>query len=482
VAVVSCLAVVDLATYGTVAHGRAALATLLVLICAAPAYVYLASGDHRVPLLPMIGCVYAAYFAVPQLLPFAVAPRFLGVPSGDMAEALWLSVLGVSTMMAAYYLVPAKATRSLVWPIPHPGPPAGLARAGTAVLLVGLAAEWTRLDAALPSSLTGDAQLFPCLALAGLATLVQLQLSGLMSRRAALSLWLVAVPAQFALDATSGFLYGAFRDAFVLGAVYVMYRRKVPWGGVMVACLLGFILLGAKGQYRSEIWTPNSQLSVPARAQIYTGLAAENAARLLNGRADYQTAQTITGRLNLTQLLAQTIALTPRYVPYWLGSTYDDLLTKLVPRAIWPDKPTESLGQRFGHVYGVLDPGDLRTSVNLPQMVELYINFGVIGIIFGMALLGVAYRLLSDSFGDARGNAWAVTVSVVLTGGALAIDSNFSLVAGGVLYDAVVLFLIGRLAFFPVSTTRSLRPVTAVGGSARARRLTARDGPPRSRG
>ena len=88
---------------------------------------------------------------------------------------------------------------------------------------------------------------------------------------------------------------------------------------------------------------------------------------------------------------------TPDPVPYLGGETYRPLLTAVIPRLIYPDKPQERAGNMFGHRYHLLDP-DNETSVNIPWITELLTNFGPLSVVLGMGVFGVLLGLLDKFF------------------------------------------------------------------------------------
>lgn len=67
------------------------------------------------------------------------------------------------------------------------------------------------------------------------------------------------------------------------------------------------------------------------------------------------------------------------------------------PRFLWPNKPVSinARGNEFGHRIGVLAPDDQQTSVGPTLPGDLFINFGLIGILAGMALFGSVLKFLS---------------------------------------------------------------------------------------
>ena len=87
-------------------------------------------------------------------------------------------------------------------------------------------------------------------------------------------------------------------------------------------------------------------------------------------------------------------------VPYWNGYTYKILTSKLVPRLFWKNKPSDTLGNEFGHRYNKLHNDDnknidLTTSWNMPVLNEFYVNFGKKGVLLGMLIIGIIFGFLT---------------------------------------------------------------------------------------
>ena len=62
---------------------------------------------------------------------------------------------------------------------------------------------------------------------------------------------------------------------------------------------------------------------------------------------------------------------------YLNGSTYKILLSKLIPRIFWKNKPSDTSGNEMGRYYNMLIPSDLKTSWNFPVLNEFYGNFNL---------------------------------------------------------------------------------------------------------
>lgn len=157
-------------------------------------------------------------------------------------------------------------------------------------------------------------------------------------------------------------------------------------------------------------------------------------------------------RVSLVVLLQYCVDMSPNRIPYLGGTTLTNLATNFVPRFLWKDKPVETLGQWFGHKYRILDPEDAITSINLPWIVEFYVNFGLLGVVIGMAAVGALMALLEQFFLQP-----GMTEVEVIAGWALLFrlfyqESNVSLMVGGLLPQMVFL---GVLLFIALRLCRS---------------------------
>jgi hypothetical protein len=77
----------------------------------------------------------------------------------------------------------------------------------------------------------------------------------------------------------------------------------------------------------------------------------------------------------------------------------------LVPRFLYPDKYNPGqFGNEFGRSYGITYSGNFDTSIAISQPGELLLNFGVLGVLLGMPLVGGVYRILADFLSGRRGN------------------------------------------------------------------------------
>jgi hypothetical protein len=147
-------------------------------------------------------------------------------------------------------------------------------------------------------------------------------------------------------------------------------------------------------------------LAVGALFVVFYGLLGETRARGVHGmdrfadiheyrdwrskQRDIGYEQTIVARLTSFNQLSQIGGLVERNGHYD-GRTFAHLRYAFVPRVLWPEKPKIALGAWFameiGQAVATAD-GWYNNSVNMTQAGELYLNFGWIGVIPGLALFG----------------------------------------------------------------------------------------------
>ena len=139
--------------------------------------------------------------------------------------------------------------------------------------------------------------------------------------------------------------------------------------------------------------------------------------------------------------VAWIMANTPARVPHLRGETLRPLLYKLVPRAVFNDKPKDSLGS-IEQSYGLVLQGDSTRHFKVHQLGELYANFGTPGAIVGMLALGLLLRVIHHLFHHAGASAVTMAGGThLLTVLVLEMESILS-----VSWGFVAWYLIGLLA------------------------------------
>ena len=185
---------------------------------------------------------------------------------------------------------------------------------------------------------------------------------------------------------TSGLIYTIIYFAIYLLVIFKNYGLKSRKGKYFIGFLLSIYLIfsiffsSVKMEYRTYQFTTNSMLE---KVQVIYSLINEHQSSLAAESFRDQTKHGPVWRLSYPlSAISLVKEKTPSTIPYWKGASYLPIFTKFIPRFIWPDKPTENMGQEFGHRYGILAWDNLTTSMNTPVVAEAYMNFGEIGFYF----------------------------------------------------------------------------------------------------
>jgi hypothetical protein len=297
--------------------------------------------------------------------------------------------------------------------------------------------EWVKV----PVIIAGLSRFVVAMGLFGTGLLTMLFVRGeLAPVKKTLFFCLAGIPIVF--QVVSGFIAGVLITASVIFlSIWVGGKRLTPRFVLSVILVLGatLTLKAVMSDYRKVAWLPGQNLSIATRVGLVATMADRRVSQDgLLATLDAGNSSTKRRSANL-DLLADIVRRTPSQVPYWNGGSYLSLIGIAIPRFLWPDKPTKELGQRFGHRYSILDSKDNTTSFNLPFLVEFYANFGETGVILGMLLVGIIYRVLQTICNKPGDDPITAIAGIVLVLPLLNIESDFSLTFGGLLLDGIAL-------------------------------------------
>jgi len=175
-------------------------------------------------------------------------------------------------------------------------------------------------------------------------------------------------------------------------------RRRVPWTFLAVLLLLlVFVVFPFYNAYR---WS-DPRMGERDRLEVtYRTIHAWDSEMYMR-----HSLRTFVRRMALINSVAVVIRDVDRWVPYAMGSTvFTPTLVSFIPRVLWPDKPVITLGLDFGRTFRVTNSLTKDTHIAPTIPGELYWNFGLPGIVLGMALLGYIVRALYRRFGEGLGH------------------------------------------------------------------------------
>jgi hypothetical protein len=176
-------------------------------------------------------------------------------------------------------------------------------------------------------------------------------------------------------------------------------RERVPFVLIAAAVAIVIVLQPVKRYFRTIREFDQQSSVITSWGQAFVESAsAEQSAHVQRLTADEDTV----GRLSELGTLAYTVEVVPDTIPHTGGMAYPMLVTSVIPRVFWPDKPnmTEYSLNPFVIALGLTTPEAAEqsvTGISLPA--QGYLEHGFAGSVGWMMLLGVMAGLASRYFG-----------------------------------------------------------------------------------
>lgn len=428
------------------AQGNASAAVILLasisyFLTMLPFFVYLIGRRDTLCIFPLYGlnCFIAYVYPI-----FSGAGIGWEIEETYLIKALFLFILGFSAMLFAFYTPLGGISNLFLKPKYIEIDEKKLLPVAFISIAVGIVLPQT-LSMATGELLFSVFRFLGFLGTLGIALFLLRYFEGKMSFAGKLFLFGILLPYVFVKHLISGATAGVLFLLVLIILVYIYVRKTIPWLHLILAGILFFVIFSARDDFRylTKIY-PDLYNTTSKRAMLYLQLINE---RITGKTSDYgRTRLALAERTNFLSLFAYTIKLTPRYIPYWDGYTYKDFIYSFLPRVLFPDKPKKVIGQEFGHRYNLLAYEDTSTSINLPQLVEMYINFGTLGVIIGMFFIGLIHRALNILFNHPSAYSGGVIIYLALYGELIEIGSDFSLVYGNFLQAIIFLYIFLRVS------------------------------------
>jgi hypothetical protein len=189
---------------------------------------------------------------------------------------------------------------------------------------------------------------------------------------------------QFLKDGSRG---SALSFLVLVGIVWALRRRKVPWKVPLLLAPLMFMSLGLLGAVRTASWSGST------------------AAEAWSGTTWQQSLQLAEEEVTLRRSISANVPVVSRGFDVsggaLLGKTYIAAVTAWIPRAVWPDKPRGT-----GSLYAQMFYGASKEGLGIPvsPQAEMYWNFGwpgvlLLSLLYG-AILHAAYMFFLRRYPD----------------------------------------------------------------------------------
>ena len=266
---------------------------------------------------------------------------------------------------------------------------------------------------------------------------------------------------------SSGWLGVSMALIMTSGIVYLAERRRIPQGGFILVVLFVLFFQVGKEDFRKTYWLEESQgVAEDAtqggkfeRASFWVERSLDKWGETLVDPQVETIRDAITPSVSRIALLNETanvLDLTPSVVPYQYGRLYSYFGVTLIPRFLWPDKPSVNESNQFYQVaYGLTSEENLgQVSIAAGTLTEGYINFswpGALGIMF---LLGIFFDFYQTTFLSIKSGLLLQAVGVVVLPTFLAIEAQLAQYLGGIVQEVVVILIVMLPA---IKMTRSFR-------------------------
>ena len=424
------------------------LGLLLLVICVYPSARYMARREAGLPTMAVFCGAYAIQFAFPIFTHDATFELVYGVKyldESDVTAALLLAIVGICALQAGYYWFQRSDYYRRAVPVAHL--PLAKSKAIVYCILVGIFLPLLfTFKGIIPEEF--QQSLSAILRLLENQELVVIGILGwiVYGRKESkfYAVWLYAVVMVASMRSMSmGTLEGSLIPIGVLLVVKWLCTGRIPVGLIVATAALMLFLSPVKLEYRARLGRGEDPELAEHFSLISGRFWIEQATdywkeTLAGNRGLAEATERAMGRTDFIHQVAHIYSMTPEVIPYQYGKTYTFFAVALIPRVIWPDKPTAGSANGFYAVtYGITsEEGAKRTTFGVSILGEAFINFGWVGVVFVMLLLGILIGVMHHSFGGFEsgpgGQAVFIAFFVYFLNG---IGSSAEIMFGGILQN-----------------------------------------------
>ncbi|MBV8206058.1 MAG: hypothetical protein JO041_04635 [Acidobacteria bacterium] len=438
--------------------------SLISVACSGALALFTAGSYYRwregfdtgsIPLFALVAAIFWMTFSVPL---FWGKETFIGInglrhlPPDAIDKAMVMAVVGVAAMWVGNSLRPIRGPRTPEFII-FQSSPKSHAYLWVVLAVCWMLARWlgtamTVSGAALTQPIKVLAQFTPAPIFALLLLDYQ---RGRFTR-----LDQVGIPIYFiartGFELATGWLGSTLMLGLVAVLAYVMKWRKFPVVPVAITVLAVLFLQPGKQAFRSRYWaTGGGNTGIVEGASFWITQSAVLWKDALMGENSAQWKElgmSSVDRVDIFHQAANVLDYTPRIVPYQNGRLYSFLLVTLVPRFVWPNKPSVNDANRWYQVaYGLTREEDiLGVSISCGFLTEAYINFGWVGVCAIMFGLGMFLRYFECVFLSPSSGAYLNALGIALVPTLMTIEAQLSAYVGGI----VQMMALTTLALVPV--------------------------------
>jgi hypothetical protein len=438
---------------------RELLMALVLLLFPWTAYAdWQRKGKTRIPLLALISLAYWAAYAMPLFLGDPPADPNTRVPFGEATvfRTMEMAVAGMAALAIGMRLSIRPLNPAMM---PDISESPGTWRYLYCLLAIGsLLAAREDFSYALGAgghqfilALAGTVPLAICAMLA----IKRMEGTATNTNKIALTCFVVM---RVLIGIASGWMGSVVFIGVILTLIHTSRSRRLPVRAILIVVPVVLFLQVGKGAFRGQYWTGTRTGGVIEKAEFWLTASFSEWSSVFRSHDTRGTHALLSESLERVDLLSQAANVmekTPGVVPFQEGASYTFLVATLVPRAVWPDKPSVNDANRFYQVaYGLTAKDDLEgVAISVGCLAESFMNFSWWGVVVVMFVNGFLVGVFERTLLTAESGLLFSGIGLALLPGLLTIESQAAQYIGGILQQIAVVFVV----VLPVVRRRKMR-------------------------
>lgn len=438
---------------GTLSFKNQLLALFTANLALLPAILYFSRPrDSDFPILVMLSAWYSLSLGWCAL---SVDLNWFGIEQDGITKAYWIGISSLGALYVGFYLTP-QITRIRLY-----GAVFRLKNPTDFLYVAGITMVTTSILMSFIPGFRGGSieQVRVAFSTCGLVMcwLYYFKPEATLERRRII---LAVTSMVFLIQAMSASIKPLIIPIIAIAMTYWRVRRKMPLKLMVIVVLIYVTLNPVKQIWRAKVGFKSSQ-SV-TMVENMTALQEAFAEYYFSDNVAEIQAKTLTiNRVADIGILAKVVRWTPDFVPYWNGESLKALPYSLIPRFLWRSKPRTQLANEFGRRYEFIGALNYNTLVSTAWITDLYVNFGMIGAVLGMGLIGYLIRLLQDSLCTRQVNDLYFAVGLTAAGQLYNGGENMALIWGAVPLKLIILIITLNLLYWNYCRTPQKLPLAA---------------------
>lgn len=227
--------------------------------------------------------------------------------------------------------------------------------------------------------------------------------------------------------------------------VFLNVRKKLTLWPILVMVLLIIFLLPGRQMVRYLYWHNPINSTSTERAVYWINQSCLIWNKAIEKPEEFREfIVSPINRLSLMNVTAIVLMKTPTYIPYQYGQTYSYLMTGLIPRFFWPQKPSINNSNIFFQIkYGLTRPQEISTvSISCGILAEAYMNFGWLGVIVIMMLMGIFFDVFREVFLSEESGLFFYAIGITTIINLISIESQLAQYIGSLIQQIILSFII----------------------------------------